>query len=87
MTTADYPILNISFEYNEKTMEIEGFTRLAHVFCSKFSVEQHDEQIEKIAQERNGGTIGKVVKYGSPYTKKEYYAAPELKVFWSSDWE
>jgi hypothetical protein len=84
--TANYSKLNISFDYNEK-MEIEGFTRISDVWCSESSVKHHDEELRKIADERNGGVTGSIVRYGSPHSKTEWYAAPELKVFWSSDWE
>lgn len=83
--TVSYPQLDIQFQYDEQR-NVVGFDKIGSVWCSRSSIDAHNEEMQKFADERNGGDIGRIVRYDS-YGKIEWYAAPDLKVFWSSDWE
>jgi hypothetical protein len=85
MHTANFKDLGVVIRYNDKR-EVEGFDGIGHVWCSSNSIENHQEKIKKIADERNDGKIGLILRYDE-IGKKEWYAAPSLKVYWSKDWE
>ena len=83
--TANYPQIDIQFQYDDRH-NVVGFVRIGHVYCCLQSVKAHNQELQSFADELNNGDIGKIVRYDS-YGKTEWYAAPDLKVFWSSDWE
>lgn len=85
MQTAHFKSLGITIQYNEYN-QIENFKNIGHIYCSNVYNKVHNEKIRQIADESNDGQVGPILRYNA-YGKKEWYVAPSLKVFWSSDWE
>jgi hypothetical protein len=83
--TVNYPQFNIQLQFDHQR-NVVGYANLGEVWCCDWSIKDHSEKLQKLADEHNDGNIGKVLNYDS-YGKTEWYAAPALKVFWSRKWE
>ena len=82
LTTVNYKSLGIQLKYDPRSNDVEGMTKIGDVYTSESSHKLHMETLKTLADERNDGVVGPIVRYRETPTR-EWMCAPKLGVFFA----